>query len=99
MQPASFGPGQTLPINVGDFISSLKASVVSIPFTSITKCAIRRSIFIFDDGMKWDGAYSTPDAMDECFRSLFPRPSDLAAEVDKGLCPVEVLDFWCLAPP
>ncbi|MGB9458025.1 MAG: hypothetical protein WCB12_18390 [Bryobacteraceae bacterium] len=59
-QSMSFAPGQTLPIHLGDYIDHIKASLDDIPFT-VTKCIIRRSSVVFDDGMRWDGNYSLPD--------------------------------------
>jgi hypothetical protein len=62
LSPISFAPGQTLTINVGDYIDLIKGSVVSMPFAALTKVKIQRSVFIFEDGMKWDGGYSVADA-------------------------------------
>jgi hypothetical protein len=63
LKPISFLPGQTLLIHVGDYIDRIRDDVQDlIPLTMITKCAIRRSHFFFDDAMRWDiGGFAVPD--------------------------------------
>ena len=61
LQPISFAPGEVLPIHVGDHIDQISASD-NMPFGALSKLIIRRTSFVFDDGMRWDGgAYSVPD--------------------------------------
>jgi len=60
--PAAFGPGQTMTLRLADQITSIEGTVISIPFSAVTKCHIRRAVFFFDDGMKWDGKFSVPDS-------------------------------------
>jgi hypothetical protein len=60
-QPISLAGGQTLAINLGAYIQQIKASVINLPYASLTKCIVRRKSFFFDDGMKWSGAYWVPD--------------------------------------
>jgi hypothetical protein len=61
MQPLSLKPGQTASISLGNYFAEIQANIQSVPFSSITKCNIRRAVVFCDDGLKWDGAYSTPD--------------------------------------
>ncbi|MGA2274993.1 MAG: hypothetical protein ABSH00_15665 [Bryobacteraceae bacterium] len=66
-QPIWFARGQTLRIRVGDYTEQIRTYVDGVrasgtpSFTALTKCIIRRSSFVFDDGMRWDGEYSLPD--------------------------------------
>ena len=57
----TFPPGQLLLIDVGTYANSIKGSVDSMPFASITKITIQVSSVYFDDGMKWNGEYYAPD--------------------------------------
>jgi len=62
-KPMSFLPGQTLTLNLGDYIDEVKANIVDrMPFESVTKCEILRGSIFFEDGMRWYvGRYSVPD--------------------------------------
>jgi hypothetical protein len=60
--PASLLPGQTMTLSVAGQINLVKNSIVRIPFSAVTTCNIRRVLFFFDDGMKWDGRFYVPDA-------------------------------------
>lgn len=58
----SFGPHQTVLVDVGAYIDQIRANIDNMAFADVTKCIIRRGIFYFDDGMKWGGgAYWLPD--------------------------------------
>jgi len=59
-QPVSIPPGQSFPIRLADYTQGIRGSVDSMPYSAITKVVIQRSVFVFDDGMRWDrGSYAT----------------------------------------
>ncbi len=60
--PAALLPGQTMTLSLADQINRVKNSIVRIPFSAVTTCNIRRVLFFFDDGMKWDGKFYVPDS-------------------------------------
>lgn len=64
--PATFYPGQTMAIHVGDYAEQIKRTVeqFGMPFAKVTKCTIALESFVFSDGSRWatGGGYSVPDA-------------------------------------
>jgi hypothetical protein len=60
-QPISLAPGQTLQVHLSDYINQIRGSVAAVPFPNVTRVIVRRSSFVFDDGMRWAGEYSIPD--------------------------------------
>lgn len=62
LQAIAFAPGEVLPVHLGDYINQIRTSADNVPFTALTKLTVRRSFFVFEDGMRWNGgAYSVPD--------------------------------------
>lgn len=62
-EPLSFGPGQTLVIHLGDYITDIASALKPALPADIKKVRINADEFIFDDGMKWSpgAVYLTPD--------------------------------------
>jgi hypothetical protein len=53
-QPLLLAPGQTLVIHVADHVDEMHSRVEeTLPFSQVTRVAIRRLRFFFVDGMRW----------------------------------------------
>jgi hypothetical protein len=53
-QPLLLAPGQTVVIRVGDYVGEMQSIVEqTLPFSQVTRVAIRRLQFYFVDGMRW----------------------------------------------
>lgn len=62
-KPLSLGPGETLVVNVRDYISQINGALESALSVPVTKVTIQRIGCNFDDGMHWNpGPYSIPDS-------------------------------------
>jgi hypothetical protein len=62
--PILLAPGGTLVIHVGDYIDAMRSRVEeTLPFSQVTRVAIRRLRVYFVDGMQWSDLYGfgTPD--------------------------------------
>ncbi len=62
--PLDWRPGQTFVVHVSDYMGDIEKSTLSntMPVTAVTKVAIFRGTFYFDDGMRWTlGRFSVPD--------------------------------------
>lgn len=63
-QPILLAPGQTLVIHVADYVDAMQSLVEEkLPFSQVTRLAIRRFRFYFVDGMRWDdlNGFGVPD--------------------------------------
>lgn len=69
-RPIAFAPGQTIAVNLADYASRIKQSVRSIPFAAVTKVFVHRTVFYFDGGMRWDGAFAVPDPVSHTWNRM-----------------------------
>jgi hypothetical protein len=62
-KPLLFAPGQTLVIPVADYIDAIQSTVEEkLLFSEVTRVNIRRYMFYFVDGTRWDHTgYQVPD--------------------------------------
>jgi hypothetical protein len=57
-KPFFFAPGETLVINVADYVDEIRSIVeAKLLFSQITRVVIERTQFFFEDGMRWNNLY------------------------------------------
>ncbi|SPF53649.1 exported hypothetical protein [Candidatus Sulfopaludibacter sp. SbA4] len=82
LQPILFRPHQTMVIALADYIDRIKANVEPvIPLATAMQVKVHLIAFYFADGMKWDGAFRTPDRQNFTWtkmdRNYFPGDVNL----------------------
>jgi len=71
LQPINFGPGQTMPIHLADYIDQIKAAVgPDWHLESLTQVNVTMPGFYFSDGTMYAGGYRTFDPQSAAWQRL-----------------------------